>query len=197
MSRLSNYQQKRDLSRTPEPPARPHRQQKGHTIFVIQRHKATRLHYDLRLEMEGVLKSWAVPKGPSLDPKHRRLAIRVEDHPYDYKDFEGVIPPGNYGAGIVELWDKGTYEPVDAEGNVITANKALKDLEKGSLKFRLNGSKLKGGFALVHMSGSDDENAWLLIKHRDEAAVPGYDSEEHVPADSPINKERAKKKRRP
>ena len=190
MSRLSTYHAKRDLERTPEPGGSG-KKAKGtkRLIFVVQRHKATRLHYDMRLEMEGVLKSWAVPKGPSLNPKDRRLAMMVEDHPYDYKDFSGVIPKGNYGAGIVEIWDKGTYVPVDSEGKPIDEKQALKDLKNGSIKFRLHGSKLKGEFALVRMKTKDADNAWLMIKHRDEAAVDDpYDSEEHTPADSPINK---------
>jgi bifunctional non-homologous end joining protein LigD len=149
---------------------------------------ASRLHYDLRLEMEGVLKSWAVPKGPSLDPSVKRLSMMVEDHPYDYKDFKGVIPKGNYGAGIVEIWDKGTYEPLNSKGGVISEKQLLKDLAGGSIKFRVKGRKLKGEFALVRMASDKAENAWLLIKHRDQHAVSGYDSEEHVPAGSPINK---------
>jgi bifunctional non-homologous end joining protein LigD len=194
MSRLSKYNEKRDPRRSPEPLGRAKRSSSGKPIFVIQRHKATRLHYDLRLEMEGVLKSWAVPKGPSLDPRHKRLAMMVEDHPYDYKDFKGVIPEGNYGAGIVEIWDRGHYEPVNASGEVISPEQVLKDLGRGSIKFRLHGRKLKGEFALVRMAKAGQENAWLLIKHRDHAVVPDYDSEEHVPKSSPINKALAKKK---
>jgi bifunctional non-homologous end joining protein LigD len=193
MSRLTNYKKKRDPDRTPEPFGKMAAPKKADLIFVVQRHKATRLHYDMRLEMEGVLKSWAVPKGPSLDPKDRRLAMMVEDHPYDYKDFSGVIPEGNYGAGIVEIWDKGTYVPVDKDGQQITEQQALKDLAGGSIKFRLKGRKLKGEFALVRMKTADADNAWLMIKHRDEAAVDGYNSEEHVAKNSPINKAIAKK----
>ncbi len=188
MSRLSTYRAKRDLDRTPEPGGSKKAPKQDRKIFVIQRHKATRLHYDVRLEMEGVLKSWAVPKGPSLDPRDRRLAMMVEDHPYDYKDFEGLIPPGNYGAGIVEIWDKGFYEPIDANGRTISEDRILKDLENGSIKFRLHGRKLKGEFALVRMQKNKAGNAWLMIKHRDENAVAGYDSEDHVARDSPINK---------
>src|SRR5690606_21260078 len=127
--------------------------------------------------------------GPSLNPKDRRLAMMVEDHPYDYKDFSGVIPKGNYGAGIVEIWDKGTYVPVDGNGKPIDEKQVLKDLKNGSIKFKLYGNKLKGEFALVRMKTKDADNAWLMIKHRDETAVDEpYDSEEHTPADSPINK---------
>jgi bifunctional non-homologous end joining protein LigD len=188
MKPLADYNAKRDLKKTPEPGGGGEERTPGAPIFVIQRHKATRLHYDLRLEMDGVLKSWAVPKGPSLDPKDKRLAMMVEDHPYAYKDFKGVIPKGNYGAGIVEIWDRGRYQPVDAKGRVVSADQFLSDLAAGSIKFKLQGRKLRGGFALVRMKGGE-ENAWLLIKHRDEAAVEGgYDSEEHVPKNSPINK---------
>lgn len=187
MSRLSTYKKKRDPSNTPEPFGKK-RAPSAKLIFVVQRHKATRLHYDMRLEMDGVLKSWAVPKGPSLDPKDKRLAMMVEDHPYDYKDFKGVIPAGNYGAGIVEIWDKGTYVPVNKVGEPISEKQVLKDLRSGSIKFKLKGRKLKGEFALVRMKVSDTPNAWLMIKHRDEAAVEGYDSEEHVAKNSPINK---------
>ncbi|HEV9035767.1 MAG TPA: non-homologous end-joining DNA ligase, partial [Puia sp.] len=137
-----------------------------------QKHDASHLHYDFRLEMEGVLKSWAIPKGPSLNPADKRLAMMVEDHPFDYKDFEGIIPEGNYGAGTVMVWDEGTYEPLEPAGASKTVqNRALlKQLRDGSLKFRLNGKKLKGEFALVHTKGRGD-NAWLLIKHRDRYAT--------------------------
>jgi bifunctional non-homologous end joining protein LigD len=147
------------------------------------------LHYDFRLEMDGVLKSWAVPKGPSLNPHDKRLAMMVEDHPYDYKDFAGVIPEGNYGAGIVEIWDSGTYTSLEDSGNGKEDEKLLKaGLEAGNLKFRLNGKKLKGEFALVRLKGSDS-NSWLLIKHNDSFAVhEDYNSEENTPKNSPINK---------
>lgn len=182
---LTRYKQKRDFKKTPEPLAgKPSGSSK--LIFVIQRHKASRLHYDLRLEMDGVLKSWAVPKGPSLDPADKRLAMMVEDHPYDYKDFSGIIPSG-YGAGIVEIWDKGTYTAIDIPDHKSAEKKLRAGLKAGNLKFILNGRKLKGEFALVKLKSNED-NAWLLIKHRDEYAVNGYDSEEHTPRNSPINK---------
>ncbi len=166
---LTQYRKKRSFSRTPEPEGG-----KGDdkTLrFVVQKHAASRLHYDFRLEMEGVLKSWAVPKGPSLDPGMKRLAMMVEDHPYDYRNFEGIIPEGNYGAGAVIIWDEGTYTPVeDMASKKKQENFLLKQLQAGSLKIRLNGKKLKGEFALVHTRGRGD-NSWLLIKHRDRYAT--------------------------
>ncbi|RPD38545.1 DNA ligase D [Chitinophaga barathri] len=175
---LQKYNQKRDFKQTSEPKSGKNKG-KEH-IFVVQRHHATRLHYDFRLEMDGVLKSWAVPKGPSLNPEDKRLAMEVEDHPYDYKDFEGEIPPGNYGAGYVYVWDKGTYELLHENGKSFDAS-ALKEWKSGNLKVVLHGKKLKGEFALVKMKGRE-ENAWLMIKHRDKYAVDeAYDSEEHTP----------------
>src|ERR1700754_5082623 len=167
---LKEYKEKRSFSKTPEP--------KGgkaagkSLIFVVQKHAASHLHYDFRLEMEGVLKSWAIPKGPSLNPADKRLAMQVEDHPFGYKDFEGIIPPGNYGAGTVMVWDEGTYEPLETtKGNKADQDRVLrKELAAGSLKFRLNGKKLKGEFALVKTRGRG-ENSWLLIKHRDRYAT--------------------------
>jgi bifunctional non-homologous end joining protein LigD len=132
--------------------------------FVVQRHDATRLHYDFRLEMDGVLKSWAVPKGPSINPSDKRLAVMVEDHPVSYIGFYGSIPKGNYGAGTVDIWDEGSYTPVDPKGKPISEREALKTLDAGNLKFSLNGKHLKGEFALVRLK---DEKNWLLIKHRD------------------------------
>ncbi len=130
------------------------------------------MHYDFRLEMKGVLKSWAIPKGPSLNPDDRRLAMMVEDHPYDYKDFEGLIPKGNYGAGTVIIWDQGIYESLEPTGSKKTEEKKLlAQIKSGSLKFRLSGKKLKGEFALVHIKNNQGgDNAWLLIKHRDKFA---------------------------
>lgn len=166
---LTKYKQKRKFSETPEPEAKK-ATGKGALKFVIQRHAATRLHYDFRLEMEGVLKSWAVPKGPSLNPKDKRLAMMVEDHPFSYRTFEGVIPEGNYGAGVVEIWDEGSYEHIEDNNRKTGEKKLLSDLHKGSLKFVLHGKKLKGEFALVKIKNSDD-NSWLLIKHRDKYSV--------------------------
>jgi bifunctional non-homologous end joining protein LigD len=155
---------------------------------VVQRHKATRLHYDFRLELNGVLKSWAVPRGPSLNPQDKRLAMMVEDHPYSYKDFKGTIPEGNYGAGIVEIWDRGEYtDPENSDRKTAEKNLAA-GLKAGNLKFTLRGRKLKVEFALVKMNAAES-NSWLLIKHRDKYAVDEeYDSEALTPKSSPINK---------
>ncbi|GAB0156760.1 hypothetical protein CHRYSEOSP005_20270 [Chryseobacterium sp. Alg-005] len=183
---LKDYQKKRKFDETTEPKGKT-KKSKDKLIFVIQRHAASRLHYDFRLEMEGVLKSWAVPKGPSLDPKDKRLAMMVEDHPYDYKDFEGNIPEGNYGAGQVEIWDSGTYEPLEENSKLSDEKELLKELHAGSLKFILHGKKLKGEFALVKMKNSED-NAWLLIKHKDEFAESPYDAEENTAAKSLVTK---------
>lgn len=184
---LSLYGKKRNFKKTPEPSGKK-AGSKNELSFVVQRHKASHLHYDFRLEMDGVLKSWAVPKGPSLDPNDKRLAMMVEDHPYDYKNFAGIIPEGNYGAGIVEIWDEGYVSDIDHSGK-LTAEKKLKaGLKAGILKFTLFGKKLKGEFALVKLKGTQ-ENAWLLIKHKDKYAVSEpYNSEEHTPKTSPINK---------
>jgi bifunctional non-homologous end joining protein LigD len=184
---LTVYTKKRNFKRTPEPSTKEVKS-KSKLSFVVQRHKATRLHYDLRLEMDGVLKSWAVPKGPSLNPKDKRLAMMVEDHPFDYKDFEGIIPEGNYGAGIVEIWDKGTFSDIDNSEKKIAEKNLKAGLKAGSLKFILNGKKLKGEFALVKLKTKQD-NAWLLIKHKDKYAVTeAYNSEEETLKSSPINK---------
>jgi bifunctional non-homologous end joining protein LigD len=185
---LSLYNKKRDFKSTAEPEGKKASKHEE-LCFVIQRHKASSLHYDFRLEMEGVLKSWAVPKGPSLNPKDKRLAMMVEDHPYDYKDFEGNIPEGNYGAGIVEIWDNGTYTSLDDTLNIKDQQEALLEgLESGNLKVKLKGKKLKGEFALVKLKNSNS-NSWLLIKHRDNYAVDeDYNSEDFTPKNSPINK---------
>lgn len=164
---LEKYNQKRRFDSTPEPAGKIGRSERHR--FVVQKHRASHLHYDFRLEMEGVLKSWAVPKGPSLDPADKRLAMQVEDHPVSYFDFEGVIPPGNYGAGTVMVWDVGTWEPLgDAHAM----------LSKGDLKFRLHGQKLNGEFVLAHMRSrrpGSKGTEWLLIKKKDEAMQPGFD----------------------
>lgn len=169
---LVKYAQKRDFTKTAEPEAGESRD-KQHLMFVVQKHDASHLHYDFRLEMDGVLKSWAIPKGPSTDPKTKRLAMMVEDHPFDYRNFEGIIPQGQYGGGTVIVWDEGTYEPLeDIEGKKAQEKELLKELKAGSLKFRLHGKKLKGEFALVKTHGMA-ENGWLLIKHNDEFAGEG------------------------
>jgi len=183
---LATYREKRRFSDTPEPEGS---SKKGHfkLKFVVQRHAATNLHYDFRLEMEGVLKSWAVPKGPSMDPNDKRLAMMVEDHPYEYRKFEGRIPDGNYGAGMVEIWDEGTYEAENITGKQNDERVLLAELSKGEIKFILHGEKLQGSFVLVktdHMG----ENAWLLIKHKDEYAVQHYDAEAHVSPRSEVDK---------
>ena len=184
---LTQYNIKRNFKETSEPVGTL-KKSASKLAFVVQRHKASRLHYDFRLEMDGVLKSWAVPKGPSLNPKDKRLAMMVEDHPYDYKDFAGIIPEGNYGAGIVEIWDSGTYADVDNSNKEAAEKKLRAGLKAGNLKFKLFGKKLKGEFALVKLKSKKD-NSWLLIKHNDEYSKDNdYNSEEETPKDSPINK---------
>jgi bifunctional non-homologous end joining protein LigD len=165
---LARYQAKRDFSKTPEPRGRSKVVRSKRLRFVIQKHAARRLHYDLRLELDGVFKSWAVTKGPSLDPKDKRLAVEVEDHPLDYGDFEGTIPRGQYGGGTVQLWDRGYWEP---EGPLSAAQM----IRKGDLKFRLEGTRLKGEWVLVRMRdrGNGNRHNWLLIKHHDAAERPG------------------------
>ncbi|MGN6355591.1 MAG: DNA polymerase ligase N-terminal domain-containing protein [Parafilimonas sp.] len=165
---LSVYKKKRSFTKTPEPTGG--KALKNELVFVVQKHDASRLHYDFRLEMEGVLKSWAVPKGPSLNPEDKRLAMMVEDHPFDYRAFEGIIPEGNYGAGTVIVWDEGTYTPLEDTGNKKENEKVLlKQLHAGSLKIVMHGKKLKGEFALVK-TNYQGENSWLLIKHNDKYA---------------------------
>ncbi len=156
MSPLDEYARKRRFDKTPEPRGKVASRQRRR--FVIQKHRASALHYDFRLEADGVLKSWAVPKGPSLDPAAKRLAMEVEDHPVEYGSFEGIIPAGEYGGGTVMLWDTGTYEPeTDDVGKALRA---------GELRFTLHGKKLKGGWVLVHT----DSRRWLLIKRKDATA---------------------------
>src|SRR5438552_2091132 len=174
---LKEYHHKRDFSITPEP--RGEEKPSEGRSFVIQKHAATRLHYDFRLEMEGVLKSWAVPKGPSLDPKDKRLSMQVEDHPVSYFDFEGIIPEGNYGAGTVMVWDVGTWEPLSPEavnGKYLpgTETEAAAMIKKGDLKFRLHGKRLNGDFALIHMKArrpGSKGTEWLMIKKHDEHVI--------------------------
>jgi bifunctional non-homologous end joining protein LigD len=159
---LAEYNRKRDFSRTREPAGMVPRA-KGKTLhFVVQKHAASHLHYDFRLELDGVMKSWAVPKGPSLDPSVRRLAMEVEDHPISYNTFEGTIPKGEYGGGTVMLWDRGTYEAEDGGG----VESLRRGYEKGDLKIVLHGKRLKGAWVLVRMQ-RPGRPQWLLIKHRD------------------------------
>ncbi|MEX1172590.1 MAG: DNA ligase D [Chloroflexota bacterium] len=172
---LEDYRRKRDFSKTPEPAPVPATAAAGQTgRFVIQRHRATRLHYDVRLEIDGVLVSWAVPKGPTLDPSLRRMAVHVEDHPIEYFDFEGVIPAKQYGAGDVIVWDWGTWEP---EAPTLDPRQGVED---GELKFRIHGQKVKGRFTIVRTGGRDEGgDQWLLIHKRDEHAQAGWDAEDH------------------
>jgi DNA ligase D-like protein (predicted 3'-phosphoesterase) len=164
--KLDAYNRKRDFTRTGEPRGRT-RGRKGDPHFVIQHHLATADHYDFRLEIDGVLVSWAVPKGPSLNPKEHRLAVRTEDHPMDYENFEGKIGEGQYGGGTVQVWDRGTYRNTshDRKGAAVDAGDAL---ESGHLSFWLEGEKLRGGFSLIRTRQSD--KSWLLIKKADETA---------------------------
>jgi len=188
MCALEKYNEKRDFKQTAEPEGKV-KKNSSTLRFVIQRHAASHLHYDFRLEMEGVLKSWAVPKGPSLNPHDKRLAMMVEDHPYDYRTFEGSIPEGNYGAGQVEIWDEGTYDSLNAKDDENKEKVLLKELKSGSLKIILKGKKLKGEFALVKIKNSEQGNAWLLIKHNDKYAIESeYDAEEHVNKNSKVSK---------
>jgi len=178
---LEDYDRKRDFSRTPEPPAQVAPADGSRGTYVIQKHAARRLHYDLRLELDGVLLSWAIPKGPSLDPADKRLAVRVEDHPLDYADFEGTIPAGEYGGGTVMVWDRGTWEPCET-----SRDDPVGSLEKGQLKFELHGDKLRGRWMLVRLKdrgGESGQKNWLLFKERDDEARAGDDAKvaEHEP----------------
>lgn len=168
---LNEYRKKRHFEKTPEPAGDV--RGSGHRLFVVQKHAATRLHYDLRLEVDGVLKSWAVPKGPSMNPGDKRLAVQVEDHPFEYRKFEGSIPKGEYGGGEVIIWDQGTYAP---EGDM----SARDQLARGELKFALNGEKLHGSFVIVRLRKPGTKNEWLLIKHRDSFADAKWDAEQHA-----------------
>ena len=167
---LTEYKKKRKFDKTPEPGPTKKTTKTGR-LFVVQKHRATQLHYDVRLEADGVLKSWAVPKGPSLDPTVKRLAMQVEDHPVDYAKFEGVIPEGEYGGGTVMVWDYGTYTPENTDD-------VAQALKKGELKFSLNGKKLKGSWVLVRTR----DRQWLLLKHRDY-----YTTEEEVTEIAPAS----------
>jgi bifunctional non-homologous end joining protein LigD len=170
---LKEYARKRDFEQTPEPEPAEAGPPAGAPHFYVQRHDASRLHYDFRLEIDGTLKSWAIPKGPTLDPAPKRLAAMVEDHPLEYGEFEGNIPQGQYGGGSVMLWDRGTFELL---GDV----PALQQIARGDLKFRLSGEKLKGEFALVLMKGRGKGNEWLLLKKRDAFAKLGWEVEEYA-----------------
>ena len=163
---LKEYRRKRSFRKTPEPEGS--QRVESNQYFVVKKHQASHLHYDFRLQVAGVLKSWAIPKGPSIDPSRRRLAIQVEDHPVEYKNFEGVIPSGEYGGGTVTIWDCGSYEPLKEKD-------PQKSIEEGAMSFLLHGKKLKGGFALIKTEYRKNRNAWLLIKENDIFARKGYE----------------------
>jgi bifunctional non-homologous end joining protein LigD len=174
---LKEYRHKRNFQKSREPRGRRPGRTSGKPAYVIQKHDASHLHYDFRLELGGVLKSWAVPKGPDLDPAVKRLAMQVEDHPLEYGGFEGTIPEGEYGAGTVMLWDQGVWEPL---------GDAAKGLREGHLKFVLHGEKLQGAWMLVRKGGRSaepDERTWFLFKERDEFAGPG----ESITGESPLS----------
>ena len=171
MPTLDEYRRKRRFDRTPEPQGQ-EAGFPGENTFVVQKHSARRLHYDFRLAIAGTLKSWAVPKGPSLNPADKRLAVMTEDHPLDYANFEGKIPEGSYGAGTVMVWDRGTFT-LEGRGN------ALEQIERGEIKFSLSGEKLRGSFALVKLRNSEKGNEWLMLKHKDALADPAWNVDEH------------------
>lgn len=173
---LKEYEKKRDFSNTPEPSGeRTGRSAARELTFVVQRHDASRLHFDFRLEVDGVMKSWAVPKGPSMNPAEKRLAVMTEDHPLEYAGFEGKIPEGNYGAGTVEIWDSGTYTPAEKDSDI---QRALSDAD-GVFEFTLHGGKLKGLFDLIRTGFNGDKKNWLLVKKKDEYSVSKpYDASE-------------------
>ena len=175
---LEEYKKKRDFSATPEPSGKIG-DSNPDPIFVIQKHDARNLHYDLRLESMGVLKSWAVPKGPSMDPKVRRLAVPTEDHPMAYADFEGVIPEGHYGAGTVIVWDSGTFQNTKGEDASFAEN-----LEEGHATIQLKGSKLEGKFALIRTKRGGKRPQWLFFKMKDDYAKPGSDITAELPNSS-------------
>lgn len=184
-AQLKEYQRKRDFNKTAEPSgttsrSRSKTREADQLHFVIQKHDASQLHYDLRLEMDGVMKSWAVPKGPSADPAVKRLAMQVEDHPMDYNTFEGTIPAGEYGGGTVMLWDQGTYEIENAPGDDDDPNSFARDqYGRGELKIVFHGKRIKGSYALIRtrgFGGNASKPSWLLIKHRDKQARPDSES---------------------
>jgi bifunctional non-homologous end joining protein LigD len=175
MARLEEYRRKRRFDHTPEPPPGKQAAREPQT-FVVQKHAARRLHYDFRLAIDGVLKSWAVPKGPSLNPADKRLAVQTEDHPMEYGGFEGKIPAGSYGAGTVMVWDRGTFQ---VEGQTEGALDASRQLARGEIKFSLNGEKLRGSFVLVKLKQSEKGNEWLLIKHKDDAIDSAWNVDAH------------------
>jgi bifunctional non-homologous end joining protein LigD len=164
---LEDYRHKRKFAETPEPEGR-RRRSRSKDIFVVQKHAASHLHYDFRLAINGALVSWAVPKGPSMNPADKRLAIRTEDHPLEYAGFEGVIPEGQYGAGIVVVWDTGPYEPLDGKS-------PSEQLARGKIDVMLHGTKLRGGFTLLRTGMVGQKERWLLVKQRDEYAVSSWD----------------------
>src|SRR6202030_1410904 len=166
---LEEYRRKREFGTTPEPPGRVQRRGRRH-IFVVQKHDASRLHYDFRLAIHGVLVSWALPKGPSMNPADKRLAIRTEDYPLEYAEFEGVIPEGQYGAGTGMVWDTGQYQPLDGVS-------ASEQLARGKIDVMLHGTKLRGGFTLLRTGMGSHKERWLLVKQRDEYAVSSWDVE--------------------
>src|SRR6266581_1639198 len=170
MASLTDYKKKRSFDKTPEPGPEKKSSEWGN-IFVVQKHRATQLHYDFRLEADGVLKSWAVPKGPSLDPNVKRLAMQVEDHPVDYATFEGIIPEGQYGGGTVMVWDRGNYH--------VYGERPVKSLQEGKLHLVLDGEKAKGEWTLVRIRGRDDaKNQWLILKTGGDAKPPSKKLEE-------------------
>lgn len=190
---LKEYKKKRDFSHTPEPQGKETSKNKE-LIFVIQRHQATRLHYDFRIELDGVLKSWAVPKGPSMVAGEKHLAVMVEDHPLDYAQFYGEIPEGNYGAGIVDIFDRGTYTPYNAPPDVDPQQHLLSQIDKGDLKVVLKGKHIKGAFAIVRIKGDDTGKTsnWLMIKKKDKYNLPEFDIESL----KPVKKSRIVKKKK-
>ncbi len=190
---LTLYKKKRNFGATPEPEGKT-KDQKNALVFVVQQHHASHLHYDFRLEMEGVLKSWAVPKGPSMNPQDKRLAMMVEDHPYDYKDFEGNIPEGNYGGGNVIVWDNGTYHQPQPDNKEKDEKALLAALHKGHLNFILKGKKLKGEFSLVKIKNGKQENAWLLMKKEDKYATDEDITEKNKSVISKVTLEQLAKK---